>query len=47
MKICDIMSDHVVSIGQDEPVSAAAKLLKQTNVGSLPVCDEKAGFAGC
>ena len=46
MQICDIMSDHVVSIGQDEPVSAAAKLLKQTNVGSLPVCDDKGRLRG-
>ena len=39
MKVRDIMSTRVVSIGQDEPVSAAARLLKQVNVGALPVCD--------
>ena len=39
MKVCDIMSSRVVCIGQDEPVSAAAKLLKRSNVGALPVCD--------
>ena len=39
MKICDIMSDSVVTIGPDEPVSAAARLLKRCNIGALPVCD--------
>ena len=39
MKVCDIMSEKVVSIDQNEPVSAAAKLLKRCNVGALPVCD--------
>ncbi|MBR4056827.1 MAG: CBS domain-containing protein [Oscillospiraceae bacterium] len=38
MKICDIMSDRVISIGMDEPVSAAARLLKNHNIGSVPVC---------
>ena len=39
MKVCDIMSDKVVSIGLDEPVSAAAKLMKRSNIGAVPVCD--------
>ena len=38
MKICDIMSDQVVTVGLDEPVSAAARLLRSHNVGALPVC---------
>lgn len=38
MKICDIMSDCVISIGMDEPVSAAARLLKSHNIGAVPVC---------
>ena len=38
MKICDIMSDRVISIGMDEPVSAAARLLKSHNIGAVPVC---------
>lgn len=46
MKICDIMTDKVVSIEQSEPVSAAAKLLKRTNLGALPVCDEKGRLRG-
>ena len=39
MKVCDIMSEKVVCIDQDEPVSAAAKLMKRCNLGALPVCD--------
>ena len=39
MKVCDIMSDKVVSIDQNEPVSAAARLLRQCNLGALPVCE--------
>lgn len=46
MKVCDIMSDKVVSINQNEPVSAAAKLLKQCNIGSLPVCDGQMRLRG-
>lgn len=46
MKINDIMSGHVVSIEQNEPVSAAARLLKRCNVGALPVCDEKGRLRG-
>ena len=46
MKVCDVMSDKVVCIGQNEPVSAAAKLLKQCNVGALPVCDGQKKLRG-
>ena len=46
MKVSDIMSSRVVSIGQDEPVSAAAKLLKRANIGALPVCDAKQRLRG-
>ncbi|MCM1149967.1 MAG: CBS domain-containing protein [Butyricicoccus sp.] len=46
MKICDIMSDKIVSVEQNEPVSAAAKLLKRCNVGAVPVCDDKGRLRG-
>ena len=46
MKVSEIMSDRVVSIDQDEPVSAAAKLLRQCNVGALPVCDSEKRLRG-
>ena len=40
------MSSRVVCIGADEPVSAAAKLLKRSNVGALPVCDANRRLRG-
>ena len=46
MKICDVMTDNVVSIALGEPISAAAKLLKRCNIGALPVCDEKGALKG-
>lgn len=46
MKISDIMSDKVVTIGQDEPVIAAARLLKRFNLGALPVTDGAGSLKG-
>lgn len=46
MKISDIMSGSVISVGQDEPVTAAARLLKQHNIGALPVCDGSGNLRG-
>lgn len=46
MNICDIMTDHVISISEDEPVVAAARLMKQNNIGSLPVKDDKNRLKG-
>lgn len=39
MKVFDIMSEHIVTVGLGEPVAAAARLLKQYNIGAVPVCD--------
>ena len=46
MRICDIMSENVITVGQDEPVSAAARMLKQHNIGALPVCDSTEKLRG-
>ncbi len=46
MKVFDLMSESVVSVGADEPVSAAARLLKKYNIGALPVCDDKGKLKG-
>lgn len=46
MLIGDIMTDQVISICEDEPVTAAARLLKQNNIGSLPVRDNKGKLRG-
>lgn len=46
MKICDIMSDKVITIDMDEPVSAAARLLKNHNIGAIPVCGKDGQLRG-
>lgn len=46
MKICDVMSENVVSIAPGESVRAAAKLLKSRNIGALPVCDSGGKLKG-
>ncbi len=46
MKVEDIMSAHVISVGQKEPVAAAARLMKRHNLGALPVCDERGALRG-
>ncbi len=46
MNISDIMTNHVISISEDEPITAAARLMKQHNIGSLPVKDGKNRLRG-
>lgn len=46
MKVFDIMSDHVVTVGLSEPVAAAARLLKKYNIGAVPVCDDRGNLRG-
>ena len=46
MRICDIMTDRVISVGLAEPVAAAARLLKRHNLGALPVCDDQGRLRG-
>lgn len=46
MKVSDIMSGRVVTICQDEPVIAAARLLKRMNLGALPVTDRAGRLRG-
>ena len=38
MKVRDIMTNHVVRIGAEEPVEVAARAFTHYNVGALPVC---------
>lgn len=42
MKVKDIMSKNVVTIGADAPVAEAAKKMKDANVGSVVVLDHNA-----
>lgn len=46
MKVCDLMSEQVISVGMAEPVSAAARLMKQYNIGAVPVCDASGKLRG-
>ena len=46
MKVFDLMSESVVSVGTNEPITAAARLLKKYNIGALPVCDDKGRLKG-
>ena len=46
MLVGDVMTNHAVYVKEDEPVSAAARLLKQYNIGALPVCDDQGCLMG-
>lgn len=46
MKVRDIMTRHVVRIGSEEPVEAAARALTHYNVGILPVCGPDGRLCG-
>ena len=46
MKVYDVMSDTVYTVGMAEPVTAAARLLKRYNIGAVPVCDDKGALRG-
>ena len=46
MKICEIMSERVVTIDAEEPVSAAARLMKSHNIGSVPACGKDGRLRG-
>jgi len=40
------MSENIVAVETAEPVSAAARLMKERNIGSMPVRDEDGRLAG-
>ena len=46
MYIKVMMTHRTVSVSQDEPITAAARLLKRDNIGSVPVCDSKGKLQG-
>lgn len=46
MKVQDIMSDRIVTVGQLEPIAAAARLMRRHNLGALPVCDDTGRLRG-
>ena len=46
MQVQELMTTRVVSVTQQEPVSAAAKLMKRHNLGALPVCGDDGRLRG-
>lgn len=46
MKIESVMTKNVRSVHGEEPVAAAARLLKRENIGCVPVCDDKGRLQG-
>ncbi|MBL4933288.1 MULTISPECIES: CBS domain-containing protein [Clostridium] len=41
MQVKDIMSKDLVSLSQDDSVERAAQMMKQFDIGSIPVCQEQ------
>lgn len=39
MELKDIMTTNVATVQRDTPVEDAARIMKEHNVGSVPVCD--------
>ena len=46
MKVRDIMTQHVIRIGRQEPAEVAARALTHYNVGILPVCGDDGRLCG-
>lgn len=46
MNIESVMTKHVRSVHGDEPVAAAARLLKRENIGCVTVCDDSGRLEG-
>lgn len=41
MKIRNIMSKEVTKLNPDDSIEKAAQLMKQNNIGSIPICDQE------
>ena len=46
MKVCELMSDRVVTVDMEEPVIAAARLMKSHNIGAVPACGKDGRLRG-
>lgn len=46
MQVREIMNANVISVGPDETVSLAARLLSRHNIGALPVCSDDGKLRG-
>ncbi|TDT60889.1 CBS domain-containing protein [Fonticella tunisiensis] len=41
MKVKDVMSSDVAYVSPDTPVTEIARIMKEKNIGSVPVCENK------
>lgn len=46
MRVSDIMAENPVAVDGDDSVAAAARLMRERNIGSIPVRDEQGRLAG-
>ena len=46
MKAKDVMTSPVISVGPDDAVSQAARIMLQRHISGLPVIDQKGGLVG-
>ena len=46
MRVQDIMARNIIAVETAEPAAAAARLMKERNIGSIPVRDEEGRLAG-
>ena len=46
MRVSDIMAENPIAVEGPEPVAAAARLMKERNIGSIPVKDESGRLTG-
>ncbi len=46
MVVSEIMTENAITVGQEEPVLAAARLMRRHNLGALPVCDSAGRLRG-
>ena len=46
MLVKELMTGAPVSLETDEPVSAAARLMRERNIGAMPVCDPDGRLVG-
>ena len=42
----ELRNDHGGAVGMSEPVSSAARILRQQHVGALPVCGDDGRLVG-
>ena len=46
MRVQDVMARNLITVEATEPVSAAARLMRERNIGSIPVQDAKGRLRG-